>query len=369
MNILVLTSRYTASRDIVKEKFGRQIRLFENIAKSGNKVDFYCMDYKEFERNDLEINGIRIFLRPFRAVSILSFVMDFRKILKKGYYDVIVATSDPLWGIAGILFSKIYGIPLAYDIQDNYETYKSYRIPFVPLLDRIVTKKAELAIGASNVLEGRAKQIRKKPTVMIPNGADLELFRPMDMAEARKKLKLPQDAKIISYIGTFQKIYGTDILVEEYVNLKEEIKNLKLLLAGKFSPVFNEQNEINFKQGGIICLGSIPQQDVVYAINASDAMVLPYPSNKFTEALYASYKVVEFMACNRPIVATDAGEIHKMLDYPKLICKAGDRGDLREKIKFALTIKSVDYRKRLEEFSWKSISKRLEDGLKSIAKV
>ena len=365
MKILVLTSRYTASRDIVEEKFGRQIKLFEQIAKN-NQVDFYCLDYKKFEKKNAEVNGIKIFIRPFSMKKIISFLIGFRRKIKDGRYDVIVAASDPLWGIMGYLFSRVYRIPLAYDIQDNYETYKSYRIPFVPFFDRTVSKRAELVIGASSYLSKRAEKSRKNPTITIVNGADLELFKPMDKIECRKKLNLPQDAKIISYIGTFQKLYGTDILVEEFLKLKKEIPNLRLLMAGKFSPVFNEEKDINLPQEGIIYLGSVPQKDVVCAINASDAMIIPYPQNIFTEAIEASYKVIEFMACNKPIVGTDAGDIHKTLGHKELIAKAGDREDLREKIKKALNVESVDYGKHLKEFGWGALSKKLEDGIKKI---
>jgi len=43
MKILVFTSRYTATRDIISEDFGRQIRLFEQLRKFGHKIDFFCV--------------------------------------------------------------------------------------------------------------------------------------------------------------------------------------------------------------------------------------------------------------------------------------------------------------------------------------
>jgi len=47
MRILVLTSMYTATRDIIGEDFGRQTRLFSSLKKFGHDVDFFVADYKK----------------------------------------------------------------------------------------------------------------------------------------------------------------------------------------------------------------------------------------------------------------------------------------------------------------------------------
>lgn len=47
MRILVLTSRYTATRDIIGEDFGRQVRLFSSLKKFGHGIYFFVADYKK----------------------------------------------------------------------------------------------------------------------------------------------------------------------------------------------------------------------------------------------------------------------------------------------------------------------------------
>ena len=44
MNVFVLTSRYTATRDIIGEEFGRGTRLFEALGRLGHKIDFFVVD-------------------------------------------------------------------------------------------------------------------------------------------------------------------------------------------------------------------------------------------------------------------------------------------------------------------------------------
>ena len=101
MRILVLTSRYTASRDIINEDFGRQTRLFEALKKLGLGVDFFCADYNKFENKNTKLHGINVMIRPFSFFIFFSFLNSLNKLIKNNEYDILVATSDPLWGILG----------------------------------------------------------------------------------------------------------------------------------------------------------------------------------------------------------------------------------------------------------------------------
>ena len=101
MRILVLTSRYTATRDIIGEDFGRQTRLFSSLKKLGHNIDFFVADYRKQERKNVKLHGINVMIRPFGIFSFLKFIFELRNIVKKKAYDYLVSTSDPLWGILG----------------------------------------------------------------------------------------------------------------------------------------------------------------------------------------------------------------------------------------------------------------------------
>ena len=363
MKILVLTSRYTASRDIINEDFGRQVRLFEQLKKFGHDIDFFCADYKKYENKNANLHGIRVFIRPFKPLSLFGFLLDLKKAIRNNRYDLMIATSDPLWGVIGYFIAGKYKIKFLYDIQDNYLVYKSYKIPFFGFIERHAARNADLVMCASNILEDNVKKIRKKKTIVIPNGVDTALFRPLDKIKSRKKLKLPLGARIISYIGSIQKIQGVDILMAAFEELKKEIKDVKLLIAGRIGTAHKEN--FDFNKEGIIFLGSLPQKDVVFAINASDAIVIPYPRNTFTEVMFAPYKLVEFLACNRPVVVTDAGEMDRHIKDKKMIAKAGDIEDLKKKIKYALNLNKINSRNAAMEFEWKSIARKLDKEINS----
>jgi glycosyltransferase involved in cell wall biosynthesis len=361
MRILVLTSRYTASRDIIGEDFGRQIRLFEALKKFNHKIDFFCADYRKFESKKTNLHKIEVFIEPFSLFYSVSFILKLDKTIKKNKYDLLFITSDPLWSIFGHFLSKKYKIPLVYDIQDNFKTYKTFNFPLVKMFHKKAIKSARIVTCASNILKDDIKDLRKKGVITVPNGVDLNLFRPLGMQESRKKLGLPKDAKIISYIGTIQRLAGTDILIKCFKELKKEIPSLHLLIVGRISA--EEKGKFDFGAKGLIFKGSITQKEVVYAINASDVLVLPYPLNEFTRVMLAPYKLVEFMACNRPIVITKVGEMSDLLRNEKFVAQPNNIADLANKIEYALKIKKINHRKKVKKFSWDSIAKNLNSKL------
>ena len=91
MKILVLTSRYTALRDIIEEDFGRQTRLFAALQKLDNQIDFFCVDYKKKEHKDTKLHGMNIHIKPFTPFNPLSHIKLYKQLKKqlKQKYDLI----------------------------------------------------------------------------------------------------------------------------------------------------------------------------------------------------------------------------------------------------------------------------------------
>ncbi|HLG24631.1 MAG TPA: glycosyltransferase [Candidatus Nanoarchaeia archaeon] len=361
MKILVLTSRYTATRDIIGEDFGRQTRLFSAFLKLGNEVDFYVADYRKFEKKDLKLHGINVSIRAFGIFSFFSFYSELKKKIKSEKYDFVIGSGDPLWGVAGYILVKNTKSKFVYDLHDNYETYSSYRLPFFGFFEKIVLKNSDFVTTVSNSLKNKIKKKRKNAFV-IQNGVDLDLFKPINMMHCRESLKLPKKAKIVGYAGSIQRLQGVDILIEAVKQLREKDNNIFLAIAGRFYK--DESRHFNLVQGGIIYLGTLSQDKVVKLVNACDVVVVPNPSNEFTKYCFP-YKVIEYMACNRPIVATDVGDVSEVLKgFKNSLCKENDIEDIKKKIKIQLNAKKINYRKKIMNNSWDKIAMQLEKVLK-----
>jgi|TARA_B100001964_G_scaffold200647_1_gene227872 glycosyltransferase involved in cell wall biosynthesis len=354
MKILVIMKRFGAAKDMVMENFGRQIRLFEPLAKK-HKIDFVCPDYIKKESKIIKRNGIRFIVSPITLFSAGKFILSLNGLIKKEKYDVIIATTDPLIGIMGYHYSKKFKIPLVYDLQDNFEIYDTYKIPFIGYFDKKIIKKADIVLTVSENLKKYASKFRSKKSYVIQNGVDLNFFRTIDKNKSRKKLKLPLDIKIIVYIGYLRNLKGFDIMIDALHKVMEKHPNTYLLLSGQIG------KGIDINQKNVIYRKFTNRQDVVSGINAADVAILPNPDNNFARYCFP-YKIVEYMACNAPIVATDVGDVSLLLrKYKGSLCKPDDSEDLANKIISKLKEnKRVDYSKDMRNFTWEKLAKKLD---------
>lgn len=360
MKLLVVMKRFGANKDMVMENFGRQIRLFEPLAKR-HKIDFFCPDYTKKESKIVNKNGIRYFISPFSSFNFLSFFSNLNKVIKEEKYDTLAATTDPLIGILSYYYSKKYNIPLVYDLQDNFESYETYKIPFAGYFDKKALKNADAVLTVSESLKNYISKIRKKPIYVINNGIDLRLFKHIGKIKARKILNLPLKSKIVVFIGHLEKLKGGLILIDAFEKIKKKYPDTYLLLSGRID------RSINIKRENIIFREFRKREDVVLGINSADVAVLPNPVNSFTKYCFP-YKLIEYMACNVPIVATDVGDVSFLLKkYNGSLCKPNDADDLAEKLIIKLKEnKKVDYKKDLKNLEWKVLSKKLDKILWSL---
>ncbi|HIH41325.1 TPA: glycosyltransferase family 4 protein [Candidatus Woesearchaeota archaeon] len=363
MNLLVVMKRFGANKDMVLGNFGRQIRLFEPLAKK-HKIDFFCPDYVKKESFEAVKNKIKYIIRPASLLKCISLLKSLNSIVKQEKYDAIVATTDPIIGILCYNISKKYNIPLIYDLQDNFESYGSYKIPFVRRLDRKALKDADAVLAVSKTLKEHISKIRKKPVYVINNGIESDLFKPINKDIARKKLCLPLKSKIIVYMGHLEKLKGGLLLLNAFRIVRKKIPDCYLLISGKI------EQGIDISQKNIIFRDFPKREEVVLGINSGDVAVLPNPLNNFTKYCFP-YKLIEYMACGVPIVATDIGDVSLALKkYHGSLCMPNDINDLAEKIIMQLgKSRKVDYGEEVKSRKWSALAGKVDKVLSKVIKI
>ena len=356
MKFLVLMKRFSTNKDLVIQNFGRQVRLFENIKKFGHDVDFYCMDFKKFESKKVRKNNIDYYIEPFSFSKFNSFLKKLDSLLKQNKYDAIIASTSPLLGIIGYFYARKYKTKIVYELQDSFDVYDEYKIPFIKKLDNYITKNSDVVICVSHALMNRIKKFRKKTIYVIENGIERDLFKPIKRKIAREKLHLPKKAKIIVHIGLLARIKGYDIMIDSFKKVRERYPDTYLLISGE---VYKYDKSINFKQKNIIFRKFPKREEVVLGINAADVAILPNPKNAFTEYSFP-YKIVEYMACNVPIVATNVGDVAILLKKYKGSLCGPNAEDMGKKIIEKLeSDKRVDYSKDMKRFDWEVLARKL----------
>ncbi len=99
--------------------------------------------------------------------------------------------------------------------------------------------------------------------------------------EARLKLNLKQDDRVILFFGLIRKYKGLDLLIEAFSLLKANPHN-KLLIAGEFyedkQSYFDLISKYKLEEQIILLNQFIPNDDVKYYFSAADIVALPYRS-------------------------------------------------------------------------------------------
>ena len=359
--ILVLMKRFGSNRDMVKDNFGREIRLFEQLNKKYD-IDFVCPDYHCRENFRIKKIGINFFVVPASFFNPFSMLDAIGRIVRKKNYDVIIPTTEPLLGIIGYYFARKYRIPIIYEVQDNYEMYYSYKLPMVRFLDHMVIRKADYVFYSNYPLMKKLGFLRRNNVEVIENGVDLDFFRIMPKKTARNSLNIELNRKIIAYTGSISKDRGLDYVIKAVEQLRDEGNDLYMLLSGKVS------DGINIKKPWIIYKELRKRKQVVEALNASDVLIIASTDNPFTRYSFPQ-KLFEYMSVNVPIVATAVGDVARILKrFKGTLSKPGSIDDIKYRIISQMKRKSINYRKMAADYTWEKLSKRLDRMIEKVIK-
>jgi D-inositol-3-phosphate glycosyltransferase len=283
----------------------------------------------------------------------------------KGSFDVI-----HFQGAGMPLLDQFFLKPLAkrlpvvmtvHDIRSHYERFvsrdsflrRSLRIPHCLITHYQNGKR--LLIDHWGVEDERV--------AVIPHGIMTPLHRVLGVSEARKKLNLPQERKILLFFGSIRPNKGLDILLEALKDIRLHDPEVLLIVAGavprgmnfrKYSDIIQELNlsenvrkEINF----------IPDEDVDNFIAAADIVVLPYVKFEAQSGV-----LLRAYAHRKPVVVSDVGAMGELVSSDKvgMVVEPGAPKALAEAVINVLD-NSGDfqshYTKQLEtKYSWKNIA-------------
>ena len=153
------------------------------------------------------------------------------------------------------------------------------------------------------------------PLEVIPPGVDTALFQPMNTADARRELDLP-DKRTILYVGRIEPLKGLDILLKA-VALLNDTANTHLLIVGGSLEKDAELERLNTLAVNlgisdiVTFIGSVKQEQLPAYYSASDVFVLP--------SWYESFGLValEAMSCGTPVVVSRVGGLKTFVENGK----------------------------------------------------
>lgn len=159
--------------------------------------------------------------------------------------------------------------------------------------------------------------ISSEKILVAPNGVDIKKFDVQcSKLEARRKLNLPQDKKIVLYTGHLYEWKGAQTLAEASQYLPE---NAEVYFVGGTKEDI-ERFKIQNSRFEIQIIGHRPRQEIPFWLKAADILVLPDLAVKDILKYGASpMKMFEYMASKKPIIASDLPTIREILNEKNAI--------------------------------------------------
>lgn len=327
--------------------------LENNFKKLGHEVVIFApkpFRYKEIKPNVIRFPAIQGLFYDDYLTSIFFPAVELRKIKRKKLDIVLVLTPSQV-GLLGIAAAKKFNLPLITQYStDVYEYVRLYpeAMPGVLALTGIASVSLKgggkaLANIANDLRHRRKTNIkfsqslvkncvtmlhnncdavialsRKKQKQLIawktqsriellPTGVD-QIPTTSNLDKLRHKLKIPDDAKIILYVGRIAAEKNLDLLVDCFDRVNNTMPNTYLLMVGdyEYRPVLEEKANHKRHAEKIIFTGNIPRHQLgdYYAI--SDIFV--FPSITDTQGLV----VHEAAMAGLPLVLVDR-EVSELL--------------------------------------------------------
>lgn len=203
-----------------------------------------------------------------------------------------------------------------------------------------------IALNRFEAEQYKAMGVPEEKIAIIPNGIDLSEYTNLPpKGSFKSKHNIPEDKKIILYLGRIHRIKGIDFLIKAYAYLvkKKDYKDAILVIAGPDDGYLNEAKALakSLKiDDSIMFTGPLYGRNKLEAYVDAEVYVLPSRYETFPMTVLEAY------ACGKLVIASNVGGLRDLVvnDETGLLFEAGNSKELAKSIHYLLN----DYSKAVE---------------------
>jgi glycosyltransferase involved in cell wall biosynthesis len=303
------------------------MEVSENLYRLGNEVKLIAPSYARYPHLTpvrityvpiLKIRYLRTliyeFFSPFFVIFQLVFWRPHIVYWRQAYLTVFPALLSRLLG--KVIITEVNGLTI-----DEIESE-----PLSKLRKKIILTFETVNYRASNHLICVAPQIRDRirehyslplgRVSVILNGVNSDRMPVMDVKEARREIGLDQDLQVVGFVGHFFPWDGIEHLIEAAPSIIKEIKDIRFLIVGH--GIWGDHLPALVRQKGLekyfIFTGKVPWEKLYLYVNAFDVATAPYSKDINLQSGRSSLKILEYFACNKPVVASRTSVIPEVVD-------------------------------------------------------
>ncbi len=190
---------------------------------------------------------------------------------------------------------------------------------------RFVAVSPGIARGISDQFDIPADRLN-----VVRNGVDPDLFSPKSKSECRKKWHIGENAKVAAWTGYMAGWQGLETLIKAWVPISEKEDRVLLLAGtGPLEGLLRSFVKKKGLEGSVRMLGRVPYEDIPQILGASDVTVAPFTRRRNEKYGFSALKIYEYMASERPVVASDIPDLRKLLKGAGILVPPDSPKELR----------------------------------------
>lgn len=356
--------------------------LAQNMVKRGHEVVVFTSSIDSHNRVE-ELNGIKIY-RYGTNFRIEKAFISYNLFLKSIKHDVDIVHlhfSTPPGNLAGLFYAKVKRKPfiITYhgDAPENFGNL--IRRVLMYLFNRLcvnsILSAAKFIITPSEYYINQSRFLGKHQSkiVSIPNGINPEEMNiPYTKEECKKKLSFAANDVIILFIGALMDSKNPDLLIESLPAIIEKNPNVRLVVAGEGSmrkTLEQLANKLGISEK-VRFPGGIAGELKAMCYKAADVFAFPSIMEVFPLVL------LEASAAGLPMVVSDLNTFQCIIEdgYNGLVTRVDSKDYLAETLIRVLSDPILlakigeNAKKKVNDYSWENIAKKIEDIYKEILK-
>ena len=244
--------------------------------------------------------------------------------------DVVIATSPQLLcALAGWWIAAWKRVPFVFEVRDLWpeslaavgaggEGTVLHRT--LGAIAGFLYKRATRIVAVTPAFKDhlvRYWQVPPEKIAIVENGVETDLFRPDPAAaETKKRLGL-EDRFLICYIGTMGMAHGLETLIAAAERLQNELPPAVFLLIGegaekeRIVELARERRLINIR-----FLDQQPREQIPAYVSAADLCLVMLKRTDLFKTVIPT-KLLEYMACARPVVLAVDGQSRQIVEEAK----------------------------------------------------
>lgn len=212
---------------------------------------------------------------------------------------------------------------------------------------------------------------------IINNGANTDVFKPLDPEQTKAKLQIENTKKYVCFVGHLAAWQGVEFLIKASPLILEKCPDAHFLIIGD-GVMKDRLLEMTSKLGlsdKFTFTGRIPYEQVPLYINAADVCVAPFIKERNSKIGLSALKTYEYLACGKPIVASSIPGVQDLIESsgggipvtpedPEELATAIVRLLSDEKTRVAMGTKGRRY--VVENHSWDGVARKILEICKDI---